>query len=519
MDVIVFHYYCRLYSTCSWEDRAIRKLIGNGKLAGRQKGLENRNCMSYEECPICFLYYNKLNITDCCKAFMCSECYLQVRPQNVSNQNSEVTEDVGACPFCNTPKFTIKIATLTSEAAVRREEEEKKAIEACKNAEKIRSKSFCSEATVSSNGDALCTEANDKDDTEESKQQQDNEITTSAPEFSPLVTKVVDSEHFGSSLEKDLARRRTLSNMSDTSGGLPGSPKSPEQNHYVVSVEDRMKLEEEMKKQIYHPLTRQAVAESTSSPANQSSRSNRGIIGLRRRLRPNSSGRVYHRDLGHIIEAIERDRGDFQSLDDLVFLETAILLSMEEQTRLESGAPADSDTSQEISSPNTNGGSNNLSALLRRHRINTLNPDHESRNQRLSRLRGINAFDNRGLYMRGISEDDQVAMAIALSLRDMESGNDEEGNQAQETVRTQVSSGEMEEGENTVSNNEAYERASEAANTQPVPNRVANQSGHDESHNILPREETRVSDFDNNPANSGDGDNVPGNVDVVQSLS
>lgn len=416
--------YYRLYATCSWEDRAIRKLVGNGKLAPRQKGLEDRSNITNEECPICFLYYNKINITGCCKAHICSECYLQVRPQKIPNQATNAAEDIGACPFCNTPKFTIKIASLTNEAALRREEEEKKAIEAYKHAEKARCESSCSVATVSSNGDAISMvkEGTDGNETEEEKQQ-DDEVTPSTPDFTPLVTKVVDSEHFGASLDRDLARRRTHSNLSDSSSNLLGSPKPSEKNQHCISTEDRQKLEDEMKKQMYHPLTRQAIVETASSPTSQRVRNGRGMIGgLRRRFRPiPSSGQIRYRDLGDIIGAVERERG-LQAFDDIVVLEAAILLSMEEQARIDSDEQANNEQSSESSNSIR---TNAFNSLLGRHRLNNMD---ESRSRQLERHRGINLLESRGMYMRGLSEDDQMEMAIAMSLRDMEGGNGEQDN-------------------------------------------------------------------------------------------
>ena len=74
------------------------------------------------ECPICFMYYNETNISKCCNATLCTECYLQIKPQKDKHTT---------CPFCNNPKMTISVQRGMDEGDVaKREEEEQKVIEA-----------------------------------------------------------------------------------------------------------------------------------------------------------------------------------------------------------------------------------------------------------------------------------------------------------------------------------------------------------------------------------------------------
>mmetsp|Transcript_10081 Transcript_10081/g.14256 ORF Transcript_10081/g.14256 Transcript_10081/m.14256 type:complete len:142 (-) Transcript_10081:827-1252(-) len=90
-----------LYPSCPWEDRAVRRLIADGKLAARLSGKDSRMTPSARECPICFLHYDQINITKCCHATICTECYLQVHPQK---------ENMCMCPFCNNPKMNVVVA-------------------------------------------------------------------------------------------------------------------------------------------------------------------------------------------------------------------------------------------------------------------------------------------------------------------------------------------------------------------------------------------------------------------------
>ena len=83
-----------LYPSCPWDDKAIRRLIGDGKLAGRYKGSDDGL-----ECPICFFSYPHVNQTLCCQGLLCTECFLQIKPQKKGTP----------CPFCNHPKLSVKI--------------------------------------------------------------------------------------------------------------------------------------------------------------------------------------------------------------------------------------------------------------------------------------------------------------------------------------------------------------------------------------------------------------------------
>jgi len=91
--------------TCNeWDDKAIRKLVGEGTLAPRLKGVDRRSDIKGDcdavECPICFLFFDAFNRSACCNQPICTECYLQIRPQNTPV----------ACPFCSVDAFCAIVA-------------------------------------------------------------------------------------------------------------------------------------------------------------------------------------------------------------------------------------------------------------------------------------------------------------------------------------------------------------------------------------------------------------------------
>jgi hypothetical protein len=134
--------------TCQWEDRAVRKLVGDGKLAARLEGTEHCNASSDQECPICFLHYAEVNVSKCCNAYICTECYLQVRPQK---------EKATPCPFCNHHKLTVLVAKQMDELAINeRDAEEQMFIEA-----KLRDRSNNATTTPPSTPSATPTECTD----------------------------------------------------------------------------------------------------------------------------------------------------------------------------------------------------------------------------------------------------------------------------------------------------------------------------------------------------------------------
>jgi hypothetical protein len=111
-----------LYESCSWEYRAIRRLIRAGKLAGRLRGKDNRETGKEHECPICTLHYDEINMLKCCNAMICTECFLQLEDPKERDK---------PCPFCKTKHMSLVVAKGLDEVdKLKREEEEQKVMEA-----------------------------------------------------------------------------------------------------------------------------------------------------------------------------------------------------------------------------------------------------------------------------------------------------------------------------------------------------------------------------------------------------
>lgn len=376
-------------------------MIGEGKAAARLKGAECRTPEATHECPICFLYYSEINVTKCCHANICTECFLQVRPQR---------EKHSSCPFCNHNKLNIDVAKQLTEQEIlelQREEEE---------AEKAR---------IRARQQGTPLQSSDK------------------------------SESFGSSLERDshvaMCRARSESFASSENSQEPMADALLIKS-LAMTPEDRNRIEAEMRSQNLHPLTLQLEAEAEQRRVqnernyHRSHSDHRGYRNSdsnprsRRRNRPQGS-----RDWNQIVEAFESSgNGAINSLDDLVVLEAAILLSREEESRRNGGDDEAFDAARHaqdgfplLRSFMSNRGQENdqqlqqhIDNLVRAHNANRRR-SHLLRGgvgSRISRSMPETALDTAALLMGGISEEQQLAMAIAASLQDQNSTNNSNEN-------------------------------------------------------------------------------------------
>jgi hypothetical protein len=331
------------------------------------KGNETREPAD-TECPICFLHYSAINRTRCCQAHICTECYLQVRPQR---------DKTATCPFCNAPRVQVSVAQELDERAIlERDQEEQKVIEA-----EIRSRTQQQQCLGGSGAGG------------------DDEVATgtSSPSFAAASTPSStgsgskDSspdKSFGSSLEEHtrLMRARSGSVASEGSsnnahsggggsGSLLGDFNLEDIAALAVAPEERKRLEEEVRAQHSHPLARRLQAEEAerrlqndlnfyqvqsqrlhelrsrrellsrtlagagfdagSGRGGGTSGSAAGAASSEEVASASESAPRPGRDWNRIVEAFESGGANrqVQSLDDLVVLEAAILLSMEEEAR------------------------------------------------------------------------------------------------------------------------------------------------------------------------------------------
>lgn len=111
-----------LYDSCLWDEKTVRKMITRGKLAPSLHGKDCRETGKEHHCPICLHHYDEINMLKCCKATICTECYLQVQ---------EPVYQSTKCPFCKYSEMKIvPTKQLNLSEAAKRESDEQKVIEA-----------------------------------------------------------------------------------------------------------------------------------------------------------------------------------------------------------------------------------------------------------------------------------------------------------------------------------------------------------------------------------------------------
>lgn len=392
-----------LYVSCAWDYKHIRRLIGDGKLAARCKGTEEVQNEGDRECPICFFNYSAINETKCCQANICTECYLQVR---------DPKEPSTACPFCN-QKLSVNVAKpLSTEDIEERKKEEQQLIEA-----KIR---------ASSNNNNV-----DRND--------DNTNQKEPPPSLKLLSQPPNNPEFGASLEQNervamMRKRSTSGSSGDNFGSETSAPL------VAMTPEERRALEAEMKAQHQHPLARRMDQEEEerrfqNQQQYMQSSQYRSRMAQQERLRQMQARRLLMhanagsgrrpRDWNRIVQAFENSSAGnaVHSLDDLVVLEAAIMLSNMEQEQLQQNQgrnrdqPSDNDTENDFAARQAQEG-----FPLARARVGGGEGNALLAHRERSRLRRQN-FENNNphapwMMAALMTEEEQMAMAIAASLRE-----------------------------------------------------------------------------------------------------
>ncbi|WOG97854.1 hypothetical protein DCAR_0417195 [Daucus carota subsp. sativus] len=112
-----------LYQHKDVDQKKLRKLILDSKLAPCYPGDDDHNAFDLEECPICFLYYPSLNRSRCCSKGICTECFLQMKTPNSTRPTQ--------CPFCKTSNYAVEYRGMkTKEEKGIEQIEEQRVIEA-----------------------------------------------------------------------------------------------------------------------------------------------------------------------------------------------------------------------------------------------------------------------------------------------------------------------------------------------------------------------------------------------------
>jgi hypothetical protein len=86
------------YATYKWTQEEMTAGISDGRVVPFKPGREDPDGSYREWCPICYLYYQKLNATQCCQQGICTECVFA---------NIEPDFERSSCPFCRTKPIGI----------------------------------------------------------------------------------------------------------------------------------------------------------------------------------------------------------------------------------------------------------------------------------------------------------------------------------------------------------------------------------------------------------------------------
>jgi len=356
------------------------------------------------------MLYAQTNVTKCCEATICmsililhfdvliysavyfvlyffstithipftgTECYLQIRtPKKEKNT---------ACPFCNCPKLVTSVQkSMDEDAIAKREEEEQRVIE-----------SIIRNRAAQVNGEMPSSPSSESD----------------------------EQSNFGSSLEQ-YNRSRTFSNSSTvaseaSSDGSRTPVKQTNDDNALLSLamspDARLQLEEEMAAQLSHETHQRMESEAEEERMRHVEEWSRSDSGVRSRMREariaeltnllermTSDTRERGQDLAGIFSALESGRGGNRgaALENLMRLEAAFL-----------NATGEERTQQSFQ----RGLSERFGSTERQNGFSLSSP---RRIVRAMPRRGVSTthMETAEMLMRGISEEEQLAMAISMSM-------------------------------------------------------------------------------------------------------
>jgi len=382
-----------LYPKCEWEPKQIRRLIGDGKLAARLKGGDSCLSTADRECPICFMFYSETNVTRCCSATVCTECYLQLF--------KSPKEKFAVCPFCNNPKCSVLVQSgMDDQAIAEREKEEQRVIEAT-----IKNRSgHTAEGSCSISGSS-------------------------------------GSTSFGSELENyNRSRARTFSRESAVSESSGDSGVRDPESALIMSVamspDERRSIEQEMRSQLSHETHVRMENEAEEARVRRAQEWFGSSAGARSRVRETRLA-----ELTGLLERMSA-REEAALAPPAVESRGGVGLSgllREDLARLEQHMMGLHSRRSELQASSVGGS--------RRSTRNTSNVDTDAGGVADPRLGPLGArisrrfvprevssthLDTAELLIQGVSEEEQLALAIAMSMQDhQENQNREDSNDEQ----------------------------------------------------------------------------------------
>mmetsp|Transcript_14913 Transcript_14913/g.30729 ORF Transcript_14913/g.30729 Transcript_14913/m.30729 type:complete len:461 (-) Transcript_14913:653-2035(-) len=383
-------------------------------------------------------------MTKCCNAKMCTECYLQVRPQN---------EKQSTCPFCNSEDFSVVFA---------------------------KKKNPCVSGAVSGSETTITTMASLSETSDSSTNSNNGNSRGKSSESVAPKAHPEKTIGFGSELEKD-ERFKRMKKRSESFASSEGTSTPKKEKEIIESIamtpEERQRLEEEMKAQHYHPLVLRLEAEAEErrlendrAYRNNNSNSIHQQTGANpsRRIRGRPVGLTSARNLEQLANFLDSGNDEYNAM---LALESALFYN-----RLSEDDPFErSDEHRSVGTSNAVDNNDNredqdgfpflrtlLAGQLENGGTSTtagrgllLRPSRRQRNQTTRsnpgslsirhRAMGNVALDTANLMMRGISEEEQIAIAIAASMQDQQDAaenndDDEQADGSDEAVAVATTS-------------------------------------------------------------------------------
>ena len=91
-----------------WSPFRIKGYVSRREIASHVKGSEEPSEKRDTECMICYLFFNtsELNATKCCKHLVCTDCFIQIKPEGYAQKIP--------CPYCTRDNFGVEVFHATS---------------------------------------------------------------------------------------------------------------------------------------------------------------------------------------------------------------------------------------------------------------------------------------------------------------------------------------------------------------------------------------------------------------------
>jgi hypothetical protein len=265
----------------------------------------------------------------------------------------------------------------------------------------------------------------------------------------------------------------------------------------AMTPEERQRLEEEMKAQHFHPLVLRLESQAQERRLENDRAYQSTASARNQQTFDTATSRGYHMSR----RARERRNWDQlasffdqgEDMDDMSALETAILYSRLRDERNSEGGSNNSDREQLDGIPLLRtlltGQLDGNEGSSRSGRSLNLRSSRRQRNQLTRSGLGSFGMRNRGMgdvaietasmMMRGISEEEQISMAIAASMRDQETadGDDgDEGNDEEESSEVDSSNSENDSPAEDSSDDSGADSSEDSSSSSPPPS-IAQSSG------------------------------------------